>query len=467
MSERFSAALSKEASVGRGDSIVTLKLPSGARVALDRVPGRAGVSFGTFVAVGSQDDPRGKGGLHHFLEHLAFKGTEARSASEIAVAIDRLGGEFDASVSREMTIFSDYVAAHRLDDLIELTFDMIYGSIYPPEEIERERSVIIEEIKMGEDDPIELIENHIFKLLWPNTQFGEPIYGSIEGARSLRRADFISEIENGCYAPDRMIISAAGAIDIDRTIARIEKSMNRRSTERLARVEDACPIESAPESSLLASARSKARGMVDAIWNRGDDRHMIFDQNRSRLYLSLAAPGVTALDDDFPSLSALEIIFGGGASSRLFSQIREKLGLVYSISSEIDSSARAGLIAAHLATEPSSGARALDEVLIELEKFSRSGPTRAEFELAKKMELEALALSHDSLSARMSAMARGIHFFGAVRSIAARIEEIVALDYERTCALARRFFRPENFQIIALGPIDSKMRRAIKRFPRP
>ncbi len=424
------------------EAIAKSTLPNGIRVVTEQMPSVRTAAVGILVRVGSRYEPASKHGISHFLEHLFFKGTERRSALEIAQAVDDIGGQMNAFTDREQTVFYVKVLAEHLDKAVEIYADMLLRSALAPDAIERERQVISEEIKMYEDSPDELVQDLFAQTIWNGHALGRPVIGTIATVDRLRRADFVDYI-NQRYQPDNAIVSIAGDVEHEQIVALIGQHFG-----EWKGITAPFPVEP-PRLQPDISTRFKATEQV---------------------HLCLGTQGIAQADDARYVLSVLDNILGGGMSSRLFQEIRERRGLVYSITSYAASYQDGGLFVIYVGMSPDAGPEVITLILEELEKIKADRVDAVELQRAKESIKGSLMLSLESTGSRMSKLARSEIYHGrqiTLDELIARVEAVTAEDIER---MANVLFQPRRLAMAAIGPfrsdgvLDASMRKAFERY---
>jgi predicted Zn-dependent peptidase len=357
---------------------------SGLRVVSERMPGVRSVALGFWVLAGSRDEPPAISGSSHFLEHLLFKGTSSRSAQDIAEAFDAVGGNLNAYTSKETTVFHARILDRDLPMAVAHLADMFRDSTLRPTDLEAERQVILEEINMYEDAPDELVHDLFQETLWPDHPLGRPILGtraSIAGASRAQVRRFYREH----YRPGNLVVAAAGSVDHDALVRLVRRHLD---AGRVARGgADARPRASAPPPPPSGRTRIVRRPTEQA--------HIVVGTN-----------GPTRSDEDRFAFAIANTALGGGMSSRLFQEVREKRGLAYSVYSQHAMYADAGLFSAYAGTTPARAQEVLDLMRAELADVARGGLTREEFERAKGHTKGSIVLSLENPGSRMSRLGR-------------------------------------------------------------
>lgn len=399
-------------------------LPRGIRLITERIPHVRTVAVGIWVGVGSRYEPVEQHGISHFLEHLFFKGTATRSALEIAQAVDDIGGQMNAFTDREQTVFYVKVLSTHLDRALEIYADMLLHSTLADEFIERERQVIAEEIKSYEDSPDELVQDLFAQTVWNSHPLGRPVIGTLPTVNRLTGDDFVAHIRR-FYRPNNIVIAAAGDLEHDRVAALVA-----RHVESLDGSAD--PVrQPSPQPQTGIATRTKETEQV---------------------HLCLGTQGLAQADDRRYALSVLDHVLGGGMSSRLFQEIRERRGLVYSISSYAPSYRDGGLFVVYAGMSPDAGPEVIRLTLLEIEKIKREPVDEAELHRAKESLKGGLMLGLESTGSRMSMLARSEVYHGrqiSLDEIIARVDAVTAEDVQR---MAGDLFPAGRLSMAAIGP---------------
>ena len=328
----------------RGSSNMTVRvstLANGLHIATDRIDTVDTVSLGIWVDVGTRHEPAAINGVAHFLEHMAFKGTERRSALAIAEEIEAVGGHLNAYTSRESTAFYAKVLKEDVPLALDILADILQHSTFEAEEMERERTVILQEIGQANDTPDDIIFDHFQECAFPDQAMGRPVLGRPEIIRRLGREDVTAYLRDH-YGARRMVLAAAGNLDHDRFVGAGGKAAGR-------------------------DARPTARPPTEPARYAGGDRRE--ERDLEQLHLVLGFPGLTLADPDFYAASVLSTAFGGGMSSRLFQEIREKRGLVYTIHCFAHSYRDGGLFGIYAGTGEDEAAELVPALCAEARKL--------------------------------------------------------------------------------------------------
>ncbi len=402
-------------------------LPNGLTVLSQVLADRRTLSLGVWVRSGSRDEPQPLLGVTHFIEHMMFKGTESRDARAIAASLESLGGHLDAFTSREQVCYTARVLSEHLPQAVEVLSDLVCHSRFDPAEIEREKSVVREEILSYEDSPEEKVADLLAEQLWGDHPLGRPILGTVETIQGLKREDLRDQFV-GRYRADQLIVAAAGGLEHVALVEQVARCFT--PPEGAPPVLDAVPPDHGP------SVRHESRDL-------------------QQLYLSLGARGVAYGDPDRYPLVVAETLLGGGMSSRLFQRIREEAGLAYSVFTSLDLLRDGGLLAIHLGVSPEKGREALKLLREELTRLLDQGPSRDEVEAAKMQLKGAVLMAQESVSSRMYHVARQELYLGRHTPAEDQVEHILAVTQPQAHDALRRFARPERFSLAALGPESS------------
>jgi len=415
-------------------------LDNGIRVVMEEIPSVRSASVGIWVEVGSRDEAETEAGLAHFVEHMFFKGTVHRSAREIAQEMDGLGGELNAFTSRETTAFYANVIEEHLPKAVDLLADLFRHSVFPPVEIAREKRVVLEEINMVEDDPEDLIYDLHTANVWRGNPIGRPILGDVKVIRSIARRQ-IQDFLGRRYRPERTVISVAG---------RFSRSVLVKQLNRLFRT-------FGPRG--LRPRRTDRPGLVGIrrppVTN---GRLFLRPKKLEQAHLCLGLPGLPLTHKDRYGIYALNLLLGGGMSSRLFQEIRERRGLVYSIYSHHAGFQDAGMLTVYAASSPKAVRQVVQLTLRELRRLRERGVHREELLRAVNQMKGGILLSLESTNSRMSRLAKDEIYFGRYFSLEETLREINRVSKRQVEHLADRLFDTRQLSLTVLGPIGSNTR---------
>jgi predicted Zn-dependent peptidase len=398
-------------------------LANGLRVATDRVDTVDTVSLGIWVDVGTRHEPASINGAAHFLEHMAFKGTARRSARAIAEEIEAVGGHLNAYTSRESTAYYAKVLKEDVPLALDILADILQNSTFDPEELERERSVILQEIGQANDTPDDIIFDHFQECAYPNQAMGRPVLGRPEIIRELGR-DAVMAYLRDHYGARRMVLAAAGNLEHERLVDLADTLLSDLPAERSVRTEP-------------------------ARYTGGDYRE---DRDLEQLHLVVGFPGVVIGDPDYYAASVLSTAFGGGMSSRLFQEIRETRGLVYAIHSFVHGYRDSGLFGIYAGTGEDEAAELVPALCGEAMKL-RDGLTAIELNRAKTQMKAGLLMSLESTSARCEQLAQHLLIYGTPFDPAEVVRRIEAVD-EAAIARVVALWSSAPPTLAALGPLS-------------
>jgi predicted Zn-dependent peptidase len=400
-------------------------LPNGIRLVSERIPHVRSVAVGVWVETGSRHEPSPKRGVSHFIEHLVFKGTETRTAEEVAKAVDSVGGQMDAFTTKEHTCFYVTVLDQHLPLAADLLSDILLHPLFAAEDIDRERSVVLQEFRMVEDTPDDLIHDLFAERVWAGHPLGRPILGDKKIILGLARekilAYFVEE-----YCPARITIAAAGRLEHAELIELFGKSF----------------------VDFRRPCATRDGGRPPALTPRVE----LIDKPLEQVHFVLGGPGLQQDAPERYTLYLLNTIVGGSMSSRLFQEVRERQGLVYSIYSGNAGFRDCGLFYVYAGTEPANFPKVLGLVTEELRKVKRSGVTADELARAKEHLKGSLMLSLESTSSRMTRLAKQELYFGqyfTLDEILAAIDRVAPADME---ALISTLLDRGPLSLVALGP---------------
>ena len=396
------------------------------------------VAFGIWVAVGSRDERPSLHGASHFLEHLLFKGTERRTALDISQEMDAVGGEMNAFTAKEYTCYYARVLDEDLALAVDVVSDLVLSSIVTSDDVEVERSVILEEIAMHEDDPGDVVHDAFAGALWGDSPLGRPVIGTVDSIEGLSRSA-IAGFYRRRYDLPHMVVAASGALDHDVLVALVERAFG----ERLAG-----PAAPAPLRAPARPPRSYAR--VVAHERVTEQAHLVL--------------GTTALPRDDPRRFALSVLsgaLGGGMSSRLFQTVREERGLAYSVYSYTDAHADAGLFGVYAGCSPSKVGEVLDLVRAELAEVGEKGISEQELRRSQGNLRGSMVLGLEDSGSRMSRLGKAELVHGEVLTPEQVLERIGAVTLDEVRDVARDVLtRPRALAV--LGPYgDADLQEAL------
>ncbi|MGD8382716.1 MAG: pitrilysin family protein [Syntrophobacterales bacterium] len=401
-------------------------LDNGMRVVTERIPHLHSVSMGIWLNVGSRDEQEDESGLTHFIEHMLFKGTQKRSALEIAKQLDAVGGMSNAFTSKENTCFHAKVLDTHLPLVVEILSDIFLQSVFDQIEVDREREVILQEINMVEDTPDEYVHILFNQNFWDGNPLGRPIFGNVRTVQSFTREMILGYLSRG-YHPDRIVLTAAGNVDHQEFLELVGPAFS--SIERHGHNFHRTP--------------PRANSRVD-----------LYHRDIEQIHLCLGTQGTSLLEKERYCCSILNVILGGSMSSRLFQEVRERRGLAYSIYSFVSSHTDAGLMGVYGAVRPDNIKETLELIRQELTRFKREPISATELRAAKEHIKGGIYLAAENTDNRMSRLAKNEIIFDRFvpyEEIEAGLEQVTVEDVQ---ALAQQIFQPEVMSLVLLGQVN-------------
>ncbi|MHC9539660.1 MAG: M16 family metallopeptidase [Vulcanimicrobiota bacterium] len=402
-------------------------LPNGIRVITEEIPFFKSASLGFWVNTGSRSENLSQNGISHFIEHMMFKGTATKSATEIAEIMDSVGGQLNAFTEKEQTCYYVRVVDIHVPLALELLADMLVNSVFDPVEIERERGVILEEIRMYDDSPDEVIFDIFTKTLWQRHPLGRTILGSKKVISSLSQDDIVKFTESH-YLSGNIIVAAAGNIRHDEIVELVDRFFDHQRSRAVIKKSEKPPVE-------------KKRMEV------------ISYKDCEQVYMIVGGKGVSQRDEEKYTVQVLDSIIGGSMSSRLFQEIREKLGLAYSIGSFQNSYYDAGLFGIFAGTSLENIDTVIATTFRIVKEFKEKGCEEKELQRAKEQLKGTISLALESTPNRMIRLAKSEIYHGRLISHEEVFEKIEAVTLEDVHKLAQMVLDYENFGISILGPV--------------
>jgi len=394
------------------------------------------VTVGMWVNAGSRDESPEQAGYSHFIEHMFFKGTATRSATDISREIDALGGEMNAFTTRETTTFYVKVLDQHLPKALNLLSDLFHRSRFGPKEIEKEKQVVLEEIRMVQDDPEDLVQELHTGLVMGRHPLSRPILGQETTIAKLRRDDLLDYVGTH-YRPQEMVLAVAGNFDqrgLEQTMAR-----------------------TFGKHRPFVSAEPRRRWPPDICGGAVTKRKSL-----EQVHLCVGLKGISAGHKDRYAAYVLNSVLGGSVSSRLFQEIREKRGLAYSIYSFLSGYSDGGTMTVYAGTRAREVERVLDLIRREVRNMAAHGIERAELKRTKDQMKGSLMLSLESSHSRMNKLAKDELITGAHTSLEEMLSDIDAVTGQRVAQVAQELFAPGTMAITALGPLSSRQIAALQ-----
>jgi predicted Zn-dependent peptidase len=407
-------------------------LPNGISVVTERMPQVRSVAVGIWVDTGSRNEAADRGGVSHLIEHLVFKGTATRSAQEIARVMDSVGGQMDAFTTKEHTCFYVQVLDEHLPLAVNLLTDILLNPLFDPAELEREKSVVLQEIRMVEDTPDDLIHELFAARMWDGHPLALPILGTRD-AVSGYTADTVRQHFAEEYIPGRITIAVAGNVTHDDVVALFAERFDEFVRPHASRAE----------------VKPQTHAGIEIVAKTLEQVHLV-----------AGFPGLDHAAPERYALYLLNDIIGGSMSSRLFQEVRERLGLVYSIFSGTQAYRDTGVLYLYAATDASNFSKMLKAVLQEIRALKKDGISLEELAHAKDHLKGSLMLSLESTSSRMNRLAKQEMHFGSFFTMDSMLSAIDAVRVEELQALITDLLDEERLTLVTLGPLD---RRSLPR----
>jgi predicted Zn-dependent peptidase len=403
-------------------------LQNGVRIITESMPHVRSVSVGVWVATGSRRETPEQNGITHFIEHMLFKGTARRSAIEIARSVDSIGGNLDAFTAKELVCYNTKVLDQHLGLAVDVLADLVLHPLFREEDIAKEKSVILEEIKMEADSPDYLVHEIFSANFWKDHPLGKPILGTKETVRRFTR-DMVSGYFAEAYSPSNMVITAAGHLTHEGMVDQVRQYF------------EPLPVNGLTRSDVVPSTHARL-----ALRNK---------KSLEQVHLCLGVPSLPLPHEDRFSCYLLNTLLGGGMSSRLFQNIRERQGLAYAVFSELSAYSDTGCLSIYAGTSPETARQVVALIMKEFQQLKQERIPEEELRRAKDHLKGSLMLSLESTSSRMSNLARQEMYFRrffTLDEIVESIESVTADDLQR---IAQTFFDPKLIALTVLGNLEN------------
>jgi len=401
-------------------------LENGIRILVEEIPHVRSATLGIWVDVGSRDESEEFNGISHFIEHMMFKGTEKRTARDIAETLDAVGGQLNAFTTKEYTCYYARVLDEHFNLALDILSDMLLNSRFAEKDIEKEKNVIIEEIKMYEDSPDELVHDVLTETLWEGHSLGRPIIGNEKVIRDMDR-DKVMRFYRNYYIPSRIVIAVAGNVKYEEVVEKIEEKFGMMEHLQI-------------EKELI-----RPFPHFDIAFRKKDTE---------QVHLCVGAPGLELKNKDIYKLQVFNALLGGGVSSRLFQQMRELRGLVYSVYSYHTSYHDTGLFCIYAGLSKQNVKQALELIFQEIFEIQNKGIGEDELKRIKDQLKGNLLLSLESVSTRMSRLGKSELYLREVKTPDEIVNKINKVTVEDVKDIARKMFSLERFSLGAVGPWD-------------
>lgn len=400
-------------------------LPNGVRILTEEIDHVRSVAIGIWVGTGSRYEAEGYEGISHFIEHMFFKGTKNRTARELAESLEAVGGQLNAFTTKELTCYFAKVLDENIHLAIDVLSDMFFNSLFDSNEMEKEKNVIIEEIKMYQDTPDELIHDLFSQYVWDGHPLGKPILGIADSVKGLNYQK-INHYLSTRYTPEKVVIAVAGKIKHDEIVDSLSifGDFQRKTGDN---------ADQNPQASVVRKAIAK---------------------DTEQMHVIVGVPGLGQDDDDMYAMHVINNYLGGGLSSRLFQEIREQRGLAYSVYSYHSTYVDTGLFAVYAGTSPNKTSEVVECILQEMTRIKNNGITEKELNKTKAQIKGNLLLGLESVSSRMSRLGKSEISFGRVKTAEEAVEKLEKVTLEDIRRVMNRIWNNENVSILTLGKKD-------------
>ncbi len=402
-------------------------LPNGIRVVTERMPNVRSVSVGLWIGTGSREESPHETGISHFVEHMVFKGTKHRTAEQIARSVDSIGGGLDAFTSKELVSYNVKVLDEHLPEAFDVVADLVRNPLFEPKDIEKEKTVILEELKMEVDNPEYLIHEIFSSRFWKGHALGRSILGTKQTIRSFDR-DMIDRYYQHFYGPSNILVTAAGNLRHKQLVGLVADHLG--------------DLKKRP----FRSRQSKPQPHAPLVFCNKDSLEQV--------HLYLGVPSIPMPHESRFACYILNAILGGGMSSRLFQNIREKQGLVYAIFSELAMYHDAGCMLVYAGTSLRSARKVIQSIVHELNEVASKRVSEEELRRAKDHIKGSTVLGMESTSSRMGNLARQELYFKKFFSLDEMLERIEQVTAAEVQALAQQFFDPQQMAVAMLGRLE-------------
>jgi predicted Zn-dependent peptidase len=413
----------------------TTRLPNGIRIVSEELPYVRSVSVGVWIDSGSRDEREGNNGISHFVEHMVFKGTRRFTAPQIARSLESVGGYLNAFTTKEQTCYYARVLDDHLPNAIDVISDLIQHPIFEKKEIEKERTVILEELKNIEDDPDDLIHDYLDRNVYHNHSLGFPIIGSAENIRRFSQDDLFAYVADR-YRTDRMVVAAAGHLNHEELVELVAKYFTQSGTRR--------------------KAPQRTEGP-----RRAQTKRLVYEKPITQAHVCLGTLGYSVLSERRYPLMVLNSLLGEGMSSRLFQNIREKYGFAYSVYSFTNLMSDTGCFGVYIGTDSTHIDDSISLIHKELEKLRSKPIGAAELKRTKAQLKGTMMLGLESMSNRMMRLGSGELYFRAYHSLDQVLTSIDSVSVGDVYGVAEQLFVPEKFSTVIFKPDPERSQAAV------
>lgn len=406
------------------------KFPSGLRLVVKKIDGLLSVSMGAIVGTGSCFETEKENGISHFIEHMMFKGTAKRNAFEISDAMDRIGAQVNAFTSKDITCYYAKSTSDHAGEAFEILADFVLGSVFPEEEMDREKGVVLEEISMTEDTPDDLCLDVLAEAYFGKTGYGRPILGPAENVKGFSRKDLFAYIAER-YAPENIVISFAGNIDPRCAEDLVQKYFEEKIEKR------------------AFDPRTKEISQSGGSLFKTKDIEQV--------HIAFAYPSLKREDKMMDAALVMNTILGGGMSSRLFQKVREQMGLAYTVYSYISSFTEGGLLTVYAGVNPANVQRAQEAIFETISQFCKDKFTDDEFLRGKEQLKSSVIMGQENTASQMVAYGKHMLFTGEVLDLEKRVRDITAMTKEDCEAALAVNFDEKMMAAACVGRVDKPL----------
>jgi predicted Zn-dependent peptidase len=416
---------------------------SGLRIVTEEVPSVRSAAVGIWVNVGSRDEAPATAGASHFLEHLLFKGTTSRTALEISSSIESVGGEMNAFTSKEYTCFYARVIDTDLPMAIDVVSDLINSSIITALDVDAERKVVLEEIAMRDDDPSDLVHDLFSDTYYGDTPIGRPILGTIDSINGMSRNTVFNYYKKK-YLPQDLVVAVAGNIKHKNVVAMVEKALSR---------DNFLDVLAAPVIRPNVPVKNTKQQSVGLMYKKSEQAHMFYGME-----------GVARADERRFAMGVLSAALGGGMSSRLFQEIREKRGLAYSVYAYAQQFAGSGVLGFYAGCNPTKAIEVVEIIRSVLSDVADNGMTHEEIERAKGAVRGSLVLSQEDTGSRMSRIGKNEIVYGQVMDFDDILKAISRVSAEDIRGIASEFLvKAPTLALVGPFKNESKFEKVLQK----
>ena len=405
---------------------------NGLKLVIKQMDGLLSVASGIFVKVGSRNESKEENGISHFIEHNMFKGTKTRNAFQISDDIDSIGSSINAFTSKECTCYYTLSTFEHQKRTLEILADIFLNSTYPEDEVEKERGVIIEEINMTEDTPDEVCFDLLATAFHGENGLGQTILGTIENVKKFTREDII-KFKNKFYTPENITISIAGAVNIDDTVQLVNELFK----------------------DLISANRGKA---VENKPQETCTKNLFKKKDIEQAHIAFSLPCYALKDKRMDALKIANIVYGGGMSSRLFQQVREKMGLCYTVYAYASQYENAGKLEVYAGVNPDKRDEAVSAIKAVTEEFAKNGITEQEFTRGREQLKSAFILSQESTSSQMKIYGKECMYFDRVFNFEQKIADINAVTLEEVNSVIKEIYDFSKVATATVGRAETPIK---------